>query len=159
MDVRPVADEDLPFLASMTLLAAFPPGDLPDHASDLPHVSRWTTEWGRAGDVGVVAWMDGGRVGAAWCRVQSDVVAHDEAGNPLPELAIAVEPRHRSAGVGTALLAALEREAARAQLPGLSLTVNEHNPAVRLYTRRGFETTASDGPRLTMFKRLDLRGG
>lgn len=157
MDLRPVSDDDLPFLAAMTLLAAFPPGALPEHASEMPHATRWTTDWGREGDLGLVAWQDGVRVGAAWCRVQSDVLARDEAGGPLPEIAIAVEPQHRSGGVGAAMLAALAGEAARAGFAGLCLAVNEQNPALRLYRRAGFETTAREGARLTMVTRLDAQ--
>ena len=102
----------------------------------------------------MVAWRDDMRVGAAWCRVQSDVLARDEAGGPLPEIAVAVEPQHRSHGVGAEMLAALEGEAARAGFAGLCLAVNEQNPALRFYVRAGFETTARDGARLTMVKRL-----
>jgi hypothetical protein len=58
MELRPVSDADLPFLAEMTLLAAFPPGQLPEGASDMLHVTRWTVDWGRQGDVGMVAWSD-----------------------------------------------------------------------------------------------------
>src|SRR5271157_4194530 len=38
IELRPVSDADLPFLAEMTLLAAFPPGPLPEGASEMPHV-------------------------------------------------------------------------------------------------------------------------
>ncbi len=66
--LRLASAADLPFLAEMTLLAAFPPGPLPDGAREMARVVRWTLDWGRPGDAGVVAWRDGNRVGAAWCQ-------------------------------------------------------------------------------------------
>jgi ribosomal protein S18 acetylase RimI-like enzyme len=154
MELRAVSDADLPFLAEMTLLAAFPPGPLPVGASDMPHVMRWTVDWGRPGDAGVVAWSDGQRLGSAWCRVQTDVLARDEAGHPLPEIAMAVSPEHRARGIGAQLLNALDHAAADAGQKALSLTVNAHNPALHLYERAGFEVVRREGDRLTMVKPL-----
>jgi len=154
MELRPVSNADLPFLAEMTLLAAFPPGPLPEGASDMPHVTRWTVDWGRPGDAGVVAWSDGQRLGSAWCRVHADVLACDESGHPVPELAIADSPEHRTHGIGAQLLNALDRSAADAGQTALSLTVNAHNPALHLYERAGFEVVQREGNRLTMVKPL-----
>jgi ribosomal protein S18 acetylase RimI-like enzyme len=154
MELRLVSDADLPFLAEMTLLAAFPPGQLPEGASDMPQVTRWTVDWGRQGDVGVVAWSDRQRLGAAWCRGQADVLARDDAGHPLPEIVIAVSPEHRACGIGAQMLNALDRAAANAGHTALSLTVNAHNPALHLYERAGFEVVRREGSRVTMVKLL-----
>ena len=156
MELRPISIADLPFLGEMTLLAAFPPGPLPDGASAMPRVTRWFAEWGRPGDAGVVAWHDGERLGAAWCRIQGDVLARDAEGRPLPELAIAVAPDHQARGVGARLLDGLARAASDAGSTALSLTVNAQNPARRLYERAGFHIVASEGERLTMLKPLGL---
>jgi ribosomal-protein-alanine N-acetyltransferase len=152
MELRPVADPDLPFLAEMTLLAAFPPGPLPVGASTMPRVTRWTVDWGRTGDVGLIAWSDEQRIGAAWCRVHTDAIARDEAGRPLPEIAIAVSPEHRAGGLGTHMLNALDRVAADAGYAALSLTVNAANPALRLYERAGFRVVRREGSQITMVK-------
>lgn len=154
MELHPVTDADLPFLCEMTLLAAFRPGPLPVGAADMPHVMRWTVDWGRPGDAGVVSWSDGHRLGSAWCRVQADVLAFDEAGQPLPEIAIAVSTEHRARGIGVQMLNALDRAAAEAGHTALSLTVNAHNPSVHLYERAGFEVVRREGNRLTMVKTL-----
>ena len=54
---------------------------------------------------------------------------------------MAVEPRARGTGVGTALLAAAEDKARRRGLPYISLMVTEENEAARrLYRRAGFRT-------------------
>ena len=152
VDLRPVYAADLPFLAQMALLAAFPPGPLPEGALAMPRVVRWTQGWGRPGDVGVVAWKKGVRIGAAWCRIQDEALVRDEAENAVPEIAIAVAPDHRSRGIGAKLLAGLEAEAAKSGQTGLSLTVNALNPAHRLYERAGFVLVRRDGGCLTMVK-------
>ena len=113
MEIHCVAPADIPFLAETILLAAFPPGPLPDDAAQMPHATRWTDGWGRQGDAGVVAWRGGRRIGAAWCRLFSEALTLDADGRAIPELAIAVVPDDRAAGVGAALLGALAREAAR----------------------------------------------
>jgi ribosomal protein S18 acetylase RimI-like enzyme len=154
MRIHPISDDDLPFLAEMTLLAVFPPGPLPQGAAEMPRVTRWTAEWGRNGDGGVIALHDGVRLGAAWCRIQAGVVVRDGRGNAVPEVAIAVLPEQRSRGIGTSLLAALEREASSRGYAGLCLSVDASNPALRLYERAGFELVRRDGDRLTMAKRL-----
>jgi ribosomal protein S18 acetylase RimI-like enzyme len=159
MELRAVSADDLAFLAAMTILAAFPPGGVPADAAELPNVTRWFDEWGRPTDAGVVAWHDGERVGAAWCRVQASVLARDAEGRPLPELAIAVAPDHRARGVGRLMLDGLAEAAAAAGHHALSLTVNARNPALRLYERTGFEVVGRDGDRLTMVKSLGSHGG
>lgn len=158
MELRPVSTADLTFLAEMTLLAAFPPGLIPEEASEMPRVTRWSAEWGRRGDAGVVAWHDGERLGAAWCRIFADVLARDAEGRPFPELAIAVAPKHRARGVGALLLDGLGQAACAAGHTGVSLTVNSQNPALRLYERAGFHVVACEGDRLTMVKSLAAGG-
>ena len=155
MEIRPVSEDDAPFLVEMTLLAAFPPGPLPEGASEMPRSARWTREWGRTGDAGVVAQLDGERVGAAWCRLFDEPIVNDGTGNSIPDVAIAVSAEHRSVGVGGALLRALEREAAAAGHTRLCLTVNERNPALRLYERAGYRLVRSDGEALTMARSLE----
>jgi ribosomal protein S18 acetylase RimI-like enzyme len=154
MELRPVFVADLPFLAEMTLLAAFRPGQLPDGATLMPHVTRWTDDWGRPGDMGVVAWSSERRVGAAWCRIQEDVIARDASGRPVPEIAIAVTSDQRNRGLGTRLLADLAEAAAAAEQRALCLTVNARNPAFHLYQRLGFEIVSREGDQLTMVKPL-----
>jgi ribosomal protein S18 acetylase RimI-like enzyme len=157
MELRPVSAADLTFLGEMALLAAFPPGPLPEDASAKPRVAKWLEDWGRPGDAGVVAWASGERLGAAWCRVLADVVVRDANGRPLPELAIAVAPEHRSRGVGARLLDGLARAASQVGHTAVSLTVNEQNPARRLYERAGFHVVGRDGSRLTMVKPLEAQ--
>jgi GNAT superfamily N-acetyltransferase len=150
VELRSVSIADLPFLTEMALLASFPPGPLPVGASQMPRVVRWTQDWGRPGDAGVVAWRNGARIGAAWCRIHDEMIARDEEGRPSPEVAIAILPDHRSSGIGTRMLAGLVSECAKSGQRALCLTVNAHNPAHRLYERTGFVLVRREGDCLTM---------
>lgn len=58
---------------------------------------------------------------------------------------LAVAPEFRGQGIGTALLGALADEAGQTRRP-LSLHVETHNPARRLYERLGFELAEEKGP-------------
>jgi ribosomal protein S18 acetylase RimI-like enzyme len=57
---------------------------------------------------------------------------------------IALLPEHRGAGIGTTLLSALLEEGAK-DGKRVSIHVEKHNPARRLYERLGFAETADRG--------------
>ena len=62
---------------------------------------------------------------------------------------IALLPEFRGRGIGTRLLCGLLDEAARARRR-LSIHVEKHNPALRLYARLGFAPVADEGVYLLM---------
>lgn len=62
---------------------------------------------------------------------------------------VALVPAARDRGLGTALLRALQAEAAATTRP-LRLTVDAHNPALRLYRRLGFSVTDAAPPDLAL---------
>jgi ribosomal protein S18 acetylase RimI-like enzyme len=136
---------DVEFLRRMLCWAAdWETAELDESVLERPEVARYIEGWGRPGDAAVVAEKAGGElVGAAWFRLF-------EAGEPgygfvdeqTPELGIGVEPGHRGEGIGRALLEALAASAREAGYLALSLSVEEENPAVRLYARVGFERHA-----------------
>ena len=141
--VRDYRPDDRDFLWDMLYQAAFwrpdaarPPRDgLP---SD-PAFARYLEGWGRSGDAAVVALdgADGTKAGAAWYRLMPEdtpgFVAHG-----VPEVVIGVAEHLRGRGVGGALLGALRKRAVAEGFAALSLTVDDGNPAVRLYERHGF---------------------
>jgi ribosomal protein S18 acetylase RimI-like enzyme len=137
---RAATPADAPLLWQMLTFAASMEGTAEDvaHVKHDPHLAEYVKGFGRAGDLGVVAYAGEETLGAAWLRL-----LHGEP-NPMmvwthdvPELAIALTPAARGRGVGTTLLRALI-EAAADRYPAVLLSVREGNPAVHLYERFGF---------------------
>ena len=111
--------------------------------------------WGRFGDMAVIAEIEGMSLGAAWCRLWTD--EHHWYGfvdSETPELGIAVERTHRSAGIGRLLLRALVKRLRDGGVQKLSLSVDPANFALRLYESEGFEKVAESGTSWTMIKIL-----
>jgi ribosomal protein S18 acetylase RimI-like enzyme len=170
MTIRPLEADDLPFLRRMLDAAAFwrpmPPALLPRLRQRVlrpilrllvrRYLGLYHRDWGRAGDAGVVAEIDGERVGAAWYRRFTEA-SHgdgfiDEA---TPELAIAVEAAHRGRGVGRALLLAIAERARSDGLERIGLSVDHDNPAKRLYEAVGYRDLAPDDPEGRMVLELN----
>lgn len=143
--IRVLTADDDAFVERMMLLAGFPPHiDLPRDARQMDHVRRFLDGWGRAGDVGVVAVDEQRRrLGAPWARTFPPPNVCGDRGEPVAELAVAVEHEARGRGVGAALLDALARAAGDAGHRELFLSVSRRNPACRLYRRCGLSRCAS----------------
>ena len=109
MNIRPVMPEDLPFLRKMMYEAArwnpdWPREPIEEVLAD-PIMLRYHQGWGRRGDGGVVAEIDGEPVGAAWYRLfEEDKPGYGFVDEKTPELSIAVVPLHRRKGIGEAVL-------------------------------------------------------
>ena len=114
-----------------------------------PALAPYRDDWGRSGDLGVVA----GGAGAAFCRlVPGGFGFVDER---TPEVTIGVEPEQRGRGVGTALLEALATLAREHGFARLSLSVEPANPALRLYERLGWRAVGvDDGGSVVMLREL-----
>lgn len=118
-------------------------------------LARYVDGWGRAGDVAVVAAEGPNPVGAAWCRrFSANAPGYGFVDEQTPELTIAVVPSRRRHGVGQELLDALVARATSADVPALSLSVEQGSPAVAFYERNGFASVAEHGAALTMMRRL-----
>jgi ribosomal protein S18 acetylase RimI-like enzyme len=157
--IRSLTVADQPLLWEMLYLSLFvPEGNPPFERSilELPDISKYVRDWGRATDFGFVAVNENNQepLGAIWLRL----LAGEEKGYGFvddftPELGMAVFPKYRRRGIGTSLLARL-LETAADSYEQISLSVARENPALRLYERLGFEVVAEDGNSLTMLKRL-----
>jgi GNAT superfamily N-acetyltransferase len=135
--LRTVEPTDHDFLTEMARWASWLPGrELPDAGAE--DVQEMVSDWGRSGDMGVVATDETGKpLGAAWCRLRRPALASVD-GEPLPEMYVAVGPESRRRGVGRALIDALVVAARNIGHRGLALNVHERSDALRLYEAAGF---------------------
>lgn len=159
MNIRPATIADADFLKKMLYEAAtwnpdWPREQVIEALAD-PMLERFHRDWGRAGDTGVIAELDGVPVGAAWFRLFSATEpGHGFVDEQTPELGIAVEPLHRRKGIGETLLRALISEARQQGFHALSLSVAPHNRSRMMYERTGFEKVGEEGDSWTMLLRL-----
>lgn len=133
-----------------------PPG-IPDRETVMAHpeVAIYHDGWGREGDVGIRAVHQERLVGVAFARVFTEEQhGHGYVDAQTPEVGIGVAREYRGQGIGRRLMEALA-EAARAEgVLRLSLSVNNQNPAKRLYESLGYTVVADDRNATTMV--LDL---
>jgi ribosomal protein S18 acetylase RimI-like enzyme len=140
--LRPATQDDIPFLWEMLYYAARMSEDgstSAQAAQDDPHLKLWVNDWGRPGDRGLIAFDPGSarKLGAAWVRLLPEGFCTGYMDDDTPELAIATLPECIGQGIGSGLLTALI-ESVRAEVPAISLTVRDGNPARHLYERCGF---------------------
>ncbi len=159
MNIRPVTSEDAEFLQTMLYEAARWNPDWPFEPMETvlaePILTRYHQGWGRPGDGGVVAELDGVPVGACWYRQFTfEAPGYGFVDEKTPELSIAVAPLHRRKGIGEALLRAAKVQAREEGFQALSLSVAAHNRSRMMYQRTGFEKVAEDGGSWTMVANL-----
>jgi ribosomal protein S18 acetylase RimI-like enzyme len=123
----------------------------PDATLEHPEAARYHRDWGRRGDLGIVAEVGGEVVGVAYCRLfTEDDHGHGYVDDETPEVAVAVREGSRGVGLGARLLNALAEAAYAAGFARLSLSVHAENPARRLYERLGYREISTDGAGVRM---------
>ncbi len=150
--VRRGSHSDVTFLRSMLTHAYH--WRVAGFEDEIP-LSRYTENWGRSGDLALIAIEGGHPIGAAWLRrftVASPGYGFVDAATP--ELTIAVVPSRRRHGVGQELLDELLAKAKAEEYPGVSLSVEHDSPAVGFYERNGFERVGESHGALTMLRHL-----
>ena len=123
-----------------------------DEMMAVPEVRRYVAEWGRVGDVAIVA-LDrrDEPVGGAWYRLfRADDAGYGFVDESTPEISIALYPECRRQHIGGLLLGTLLQQARSDGHQAVSLSVASENPARRLYARHGFEVVGENGGSLTM---------
>jgi ribosomal protein S18 acetylase RimI-like enzyme len=156
--MRAGTSKDLPFLEAMLYEAFF--WNEGAHRPPLievrrrPEFSIQLADWGRAGDVALVAEHGDRPVGAAWFRLwTADAHSYGFVDDETPELGIGVEPGLRSRGIGRALLQALLETADAHGYLGLSLSVDPANLARGLYESEGFAKVGEVETSWTMWRK------
>ena len=154
---RPLGSDDVEHVkwALFEAVPWDPDRELPPYewAIEHPELSRYHRDWGRTGDLGVVAENGGEVVGVALCRVFTDEDhGHGYVDDETPELAVSVAEGLRGTGIGTRLMDALAESARSAGYGTLSLSVDAENPARRLYERLGYREISidDDGVRMVL---------
>lgn len=137
---------------------------------------RYVADWGREGDLGVMAIPDSAAaddasdpagnsaaadpaaqvapVGAAWIRIFADHPGFGWVSDSIPELSVAVLPEHQGEGIGRRLISTLIQMARLTGVEAISLAVEEGNGARHLYDELGFVAVGSSGNSVVML--LDL---
>jgi GNAT superfamily N-acetyltransferase len=143
--------------ALYTALAWNPDRQLPpfDVTLEHPEALRYHRDWGRPGDIAVLAEHDGEVVGVAYCRLFTD----DDHGygyvdDQTPEVAVAVREGRRGEGLGARLMNELADAARAAGFSHLSLSVDTENPARRLYERLAYREVSTEETAVRMVLRL-----
>lgn len=143
--VKPITGDNAEFLWKMMYYAAQVDKDDGKSIEDVinnPDLAKYVQNWGRSGDMGVIAieTATAEPLGAAWVRL---FVGPDKpfsnVDDTTPELVIAVLPQFTGQGIGTKLLQSLLSQA-KSEFSVIALNVRADNPALRLYQRFGFVT-------------------
>jgi ribosomal protein S18 acetylase RimI-like enzyme len=144
--IRVATAADIDILLDSYLAAANWNGETRQTREDA-HASKYVVGWPKAGDFGVVAEDDDERgIGSAWCRFFSrGDAAYGFVREDVPELTIGVVSTARGNLVGTRLLDALLNLARERNCAAVSLSVEDGNPARRLYERSGFVKVGRNG--------------
>lgn len=155
VDIRELDDDDAALLADATLFNVNWTGEqrlTADHVSTDPALSHYTVVQPDRGDFGLVAEVGGRAIGVVWLLfLDSSDPGFGYVADGVPELSVCVWPGYRGVGLGgllldAAIVAARERGVAR-----ICLSVEDGNPAKRLYRDRGFGD-ASGMPQGTMVR-------
>lgn len=137
--IRPLRAEETPLLDDFLYEAIWQPDPgqrVPREVIRMPELRIYVDGFGtRETDCGLVAEAGGRVIGAAWSRC---LHGFGWVGEGIPELAVALLPPYRGRGIGTQLLRAMLDELCGRGFDGVSLSVQQANPAVGLYRRLGF---------------------
>jgi len=150
--IRRGSSADAPFMRSMLAHAYGWRVNALD--ADIP-LTRYVDNWGRPGDLALIAHETGNRVGAAWLRrFPAAEAGYGFLDEQTPELSIAVVPSRRRHGVGQELLDALLEKARAEGHQAVSLSVEQNSAAVSFYERNGFERAGESQGGLVMKRTL-----
>ena len=109
---------------------------------------HYYADWPGADDFGLVAQDgDGAAVGVVWLRCFPETdPGYGFVADDIPELSIWVSAEHRGRGIGSTLMREAIELARSRRIRAISLSVEDGNPAKRLYERYGFGPALNGAP-------------
>lgn len=124
---------------------------LPKNIINKPELAMYIDNWGKEGDICVVAVENHKILGAAWSRVwNNENKGFGYIDNNIPELAIAVYKNYRNIGIGRKMLNKLIKLNKEKGYEYISLSVSRENFAVKLYQQIGFQVVKQHEDELIM---------
>ncbi|MFA5565520.1 MAG: GNAT family N-acetyltransferase [Acidimicrobiia bacterium] len=153
IQIRPATVDDQAFLETMFAVAvdwhANPLRPVAEIMSE-PGLAKYVADFPKNGDYGFVAHTNGTPLGATWYRYfNTDEPSYGFVDENTPELILGLVSEARGQGLGSRLIEMLIDAARSKELPALSLSVDNANPAMRIYRRLGFvvvdEKSSEDG--------------
>lgn len=158
MEIRAIKSGEHSFLEEMLSEAIFV-ADESRKAQILielrPVLLKYFENFGRAGDIALVAVDEDLLVGAIWARLfEKESGNYGFVDDDTPELGMAVVPSYRNRGIGGRLIVELSEKLLEKGYTAVSLSVNKANHAINLYKRSGFKIFSEDENALTMLKIL-----
>jgi len=156
--IRKITTDEIPRLRDFLYEAIFIPEGVEKPGReilDIPEIACYASDFGRPGDLCLVAELSGELAGAVWVRL----FAHGAKGfgyvdEDTPELSMSVLTGYRRRGIGTSLLSAMIDRLEQLGHEQVSLSVDLDNYALRLYRKFGFEIVAIREGSATMVKPL-----
>ncbi|MFD2613455.1 GNAT family N-acetyltransferase [Paenibacillus gansuensis] len=152
--VRPLEQKEYDFLMDMHYESIYiSQGKPPKHELlNDPNIKKYSEDWGRKGDIALIALIDNKPVGAAWYRLFAETdKGYGFVDCETPELGIAILSNFRKQGLGTRLMKEIIHQAISDGYKSLSLSVNpENQAALQLYEKLGFEHFGISGTSWTM---------
>lgn len=156
--IRNLLPSETGILKTMLYNAIYIPPEeekLPLEIIEHPDLAIYIENFGREGDICLVADAGGVIAGAIWTRLFSaEAKGYGFIAPEIPELSMSVLEQCRRQGIGTMLLSGMLKRLASEGYSQVSLSVDLANYAYRLYRKSGFEDYARHEDSMTMLKQL-----
>lgn len=112
-----------------------------------PSLAHYTVLRPDRGDFGLIAEVGGRVVGVVWLLfLDATDPGYGYVADGVPELSVCVWPGYRGVGIGRLLLDEAFLAARRRGIRQISLSVEDGNPARRLYVNSGFHDASGAAP-------------
>lgn len=158
IEIRAAQPDDIELLKEALYISVVWDEDQPSTFEQVvghPELAQYWENWGRPGDLGVVAERDGEYLGAAFGRLfTEDRPSYGFVDEQTPEVGIGIIEAERGKGLGRRMMLQLEGLYREFGSNRLSLSVNFTNPARHLYESLGYTEVGQDENSAQMVKAL-----